>query len=447
MRAARNTFRDILGVMGLLALLFGIPEVDGAEQPAEGKPTVIYVARFEAEDAKAANADSHLIAQELFLTALAATQKFTLAADPNGANVELRLHGRLAHAQDGWRLTLVAQRGKETQQLAPAASSSLEEAVEEAAKAVAALHKRSGYVLKREGNRIVIARGREEGIEVGQRFRTTDTRELFEVVSAAAHTAEGRILAAEPNAPTEPRWQWSGAPPALPGKGAPGEAHSQGPLQGGAGQVGAVDIVFVLDTTGSMRSGIDGVLTNVVAFSRTLEAQRLDARLGLVTFKEGVDKVYGFAPTPEAFRAWVEPLLAEGGGDETPFAALKAAQGLRFRVARRILILITDEPAYDAVISAGGWTPGLLGPGGGCLTTRRVTRQEAMDSLVAQEVLGELRRTGTVVFTITLRDAEGIYPYLAESTGGAFYDLLESPDFTTLLGNLGQRIGGMFIEQ
>ena len=428
--------RSILGVIALSALLFGIPEVDGAEQPAEGAPTVIHVARFEAGDARAAAGDTHLIAQELFLTALAATQKFTLAADPAGAKVELVLRGRLAREGDQWRLSFQVRRGKQTERVTPAAGESLEKVVDEAAALVAALHKRSGYVLKREGDRIVIARGRDEGIEVGQRFRTTDSNELFEVVSAAPHTAEGRILGAAPGAPAQ-----------APGKGQAGPSKDLGPLEGGAGQIGAVDIVFVLDTTGSMQTSILGVLTNVLAFSRVLETRRIDARLGLVTFKEGVDRVYGFAANPEAFRKWVEPLRAEGGGDETPFAALRAAQGLPFRAARRIFVLITDEPAYDAVISAGGWTPGILGPGAGCGITRRVTRQQAMESPAAQGVLAELQRSRTVVFSITVRDAEGIYPYLAGSTGGTFYDLMQRPDFTSLLGNLGQKIEGMFVEQ
>jgi len=103
----------------------------------------------------------------------------------------------------------------------PQARDSLEALVGEAVAAVSRMQKRTGYVIKREGRHLTIARGRSHGIKVGQRYRTTDTHEEFVISKVMEQTAEGDI--------TGP------AMAALPGAN------------------GRVDVVFVIDTTAACR--------------------------------------------------------------------------------------------------------------------------------------------------------------------------------------------------
>ena len=92
----------LLCALYLLMLVTGIRPADGASEPLEGSPTVVSVAPFLAGDAKAAVGDTHAIAQEFFMTHLAATQKFSFAADPKNPKVELRVSGWLRREGDAW---------------------------------------------------------------------------------------------------------------------------------------------------------------------------------------------------------------------------------------------------------------------------------------------------------------------------------------------------------
>jgi hypothetical protein len=388
----------------------------------ESEAALVFLEPFTAADQALVDEELHSIAQELFHHALAATKKFTFAGAPDEAGVELVIEGRLRRDAAGFGLELTLRQGGERVVLDTSGKPSLQATVDAAAAAVAARERRTGYVLKRDGDRLVIARGAEEGIAVGQRYRTTDTGEEFEIVRVAPHTADGRIVAGTSRAP----------------------AASEGPgVPATRGNVGAVDIVFLIDTTTSMQQEIDGVLANCGRMVAGLAEQRIDASLSLVTFGEGVQKVLGPTTSPELFQDWLRPLRADGGGDETPFIALEGAGGLRFRPgARRVYVLITDEPAYDLVASTVK-----AGKESGCLLFRSAGPPPTIwQSPLGERVLGKLVRSKTTVFSVTLDDNEHAYRELAQKTGGAFYDLSQSQDFTRLLDTLGKKIGGMFIE-
>ncbi len=161
----------------------------------------------------------------------------------------------------------------------------------------------------------------------------------------------------------------------------------------------AVDILFVLDVTGSMQAAINGIRDGIIEFAHELQTRKLDARVGLVAFR---DRLNGRArPTPrpdppipksrmpragrKRARADAMPpaeppaeagvseepflinvagevftkdyaefgrevgrkLVADGGGD-TPESALDglvlAARETFRKGASRVLILITDAP-------------------------------------------------------------------------------------------------------
>ncbi len=122
-----------------------------------------------------------------------------------------------------------------------------------------------------------------------------------------------------------------------------------------------IDVVFVLDVTGSMQPAIDGVRDGINAFVGELDKRQLDARVALVAFRDRHPKDKGgddedpvaldfgdgsFTKDVAAFKAKVATLKAERGGDpeESSLDALAFASRLAFRTgATRVLMLITDE--------------------------------------------------------------------------------------------------------
>lgn len=120
-----------------------------------------------------------------------------------------------------------------------------------------------------------------------------------------------------------------------------------------------VDVLFVLDVTSSMQFAIDGVRAGIRDFADGLGREDLDARIGLVAFRDESypdeneePVVLEFADGPltddlNAFREQVARLRASGGGDipETSLEALRLAASRPFRPeSTRVLVLITDAP-------------------------------------------------------------------------------------------------------
>lgn len=141
------------------------------------------------------------------------------------------------------------------------------------------------------------------------------------------------------------------------------------------------DIVFVVDTTGSMGGTIDSVSNNLYTFCNSLVNDNVDARFALYEFKDatvdGEANAFGFVtfPTsgtggkwtqdPEELRTQLQKLDIDGGGDgpETPDYALDrvddelyTTDGSGWRSgATRYVFLITDadyKDGYDGQLSS-----------------------------------------------------------------------------------------------
>ena len=112
----------------------------------------------------------------------------------------------------------------------------------------------------------------------------------------------------------------------------------------------AVDIVFVLDTTGSMLWAIDGVKAGIDAFLETLEVLNVNARVGGVEFG---DEVRTSAPLGniDDFRVWLDHMTATGGADtpENPLDAIQAANDFSYRSnALRYMVVVTDTGMHES---------------------------------------------------------------------------------------------------
>jgi Ca-activated chloride channel family protein len=117
-----------------------------------------------------------------------------------------------------------------------------------------------------------------------------------------------------------------------------------------------VDLVFVLDVTGSMQKEIDGVRASINEFVRESEVSGVPIRFALVTFRDltynqSTELVQGFTSDPKAFTASMSGLSASGGGEnlgESSLDGLKVASGLPFMpFARKVIVLITDETWHE----------------------------------------------------------------------------------------------------
>ncbi len=106
-----------------------------------------------------------------------------------------------------------------------------------------------------------------------------------------------------------------------------------------------VDIIFVIDQTGSMRQEVNEVKTNIAEFTQRLSIKGVDYRLGLVTFSDKVEKSKGFTEDVNRFISWIDEMSIGGGGDdnENALEGLYEAGNYLYRLAaQRIVILITD---------------------------------------------------------------------------------------------------------
>jgi Mg-chelatase subunit ChlD len=126
-------------------------------------------------------------------------------------------------------------------------------------------------------------------------------------------------------------------------------------VQGQAHAVSAMDLVVVLDATGSMGDEMDYLKTELDAIVARMkrEAGNLDLRIGLIVYRDqGDDYVTRSFPLTSdiaAVRTGLARQEANGGGD-TPEAvdrALIAAEDMQWRPnAAKALLLIADAPPH-----------------------------------------------------------------------------------------------------
>ena len=117
----------------------------------------------------------------------------------------------------------------------------------------------------------------------------------------------------------------------------------------------ALDVLFLIDTTGSMGDEIDRIKSTLLAVTRRLRSieREFDLRYGAVLYKdlgdEYVTKVHPFTADIEAFDRALKPVGAGGGGDEPESLNQGLAEAVRmdFRErAAKVMFLIADAPPH-----------------------------------------------------------------------------------------------------
>jgi Mg-chelatase subunit ChlD len=134
-------------------------------------------------------------------------------------------------------------------------------------------------------------------------------------------------------------------------------------------KIGQLDLVFVVDNTGSMGPYINTVKTKILEIIRTIKKEELCHRLrvGLVSYRDHppeettyVTQKYEFSPDTSKIESYVKQMEASGGGDgpEAVSTALQVMNKMEFlNESAKIAVLIGDAPPHG-VESGDVWPKG-----------------------------------------------------------------------------------------
>jgi len=197
--------------------------------------------------------------------------------------------------------------------------------------------------------------------------------------------------------------------------------HKREELAGSAKK--AANIVFIIDTTGSMTDAIDSVKERVESFVDKLDQKKISSNLGLIGFGDLLvgeePTVYDFTKNVAKFKAQVADIPRTGGGD-IPESALDALEtGLsKFCSSKEgggeksIFVLFTDAPPHNPAVSGKSRT--------------RITQ--------------DLRNSNVVTYVLVGSDnaCTRAYKPICTATSGKYYNF--NDDFSDILNDVATSI-------
>ncbi len=181
-------------------------------------------------------------------------------------------------------------------------------------------------------------------------------------------------------------------------------------------ELNALDLAFIVDTTGSMGGLIRAAQQQMIAMMNALtQAADVDIRLGIVEYRdhppqdELVFRAYPLTSDLKQAQEAINGLKADGGGDgpESVFDGVMAAcQKLEWRAnARRIAVLVGDAPPHGVGSGGDGFPDGC--PCGDTIESVTAAAEEARITLYA------LGLTKSVAASFTR---------LSNMTGGEYFE-------------------------
>ena len=194
--------------------------------------------------------------------------------------------------------------------------------------------------------------------------------------------------------------------------------------------MGQADLVFAIDTTGSMADEISNVANNIISFANTLmRTYNVNCNFALIDYRDIIDDgpettrivkngSSNWYTNTNGFMRAVSALTVDGGGDdpETAVDALEVSRNLDFRSsASKFIVLVTDADYKD-------------------------DNNYGISSMA--EEIGLLRSSGIMVSVITSTDFQNTYRSLYESTGGIYANIYGnfSEELLTLADSIGQDV-------
>ena len=181
---------------------------------------------------------------------------------------------------------------------------------------------------------------------------------------------------------------------------------------------GKADVVFVVDTTGSMGGTIRNVKNNINQFVEKLEENKVDIRLGLVEYRDiyadgvGSTKSYDWYTDVDSFKSQLSSLGVSGGGDtpESAVDALYCAKNMSFRTGvKKYIILISDADYKDGIASDSS-----------------ITMKDAIDELVSKDIVTSVvtRTQYYTDYSLLVTKTDGVEANITENFVNALEPLI-----------------------
>ncbi|MBN2220605.1 MAG: VWA domain-containing protein, partial [Vallitaleaceae bacterium] len=188
-----------------------------------------------------------------------------------------------------------------------------------------------------------------------------------------------------------------------------------------AKDIKGMDICFIIDTTGSMDTYIDGVKNKAIEFSNILKEKGIDYQLGLIGFgdlgEKEKPKKYKWTSDVRKFQKNVMRLPRTYGGD-IPESSLEAlVEGIGWLEKRtlkndhKVFVLITDAPPH--------------------LPTYYGQKLE--------DILDLLDRSGAICYVVAKKDKESVMAYSPLTKDGGYYYSMEEP-FHNILDQIAYKL-------
>lgn len=191
------------------------------------------------------------------------------------------------------------------------------------------------------------------------------------------------------------------------------------------------ELVFVIDSTGSMSGAIKNVKTRITSFVNSLETQGVNLRIGIVEYRDieadGMDSTIihelNHSPWMNSTSEMVEVLngISAGGGGDDPETVI---DGLGYLVDGETIPWSSDSYKFAVVLTDAGY---------------KVANRHGFNSL--QEVADALLAAGITTSVVTEESEFSTYDALPDTTGGIKADI--SSDFSTVLADLANQILGL----
>lgn len=191
------------------------------------------------------------------------------------------------------------------------------------------------------------------------------------------------------------------------------------------------ELVFVIDSTGSMGGAINNVKTGITSFVNSLETQGVNLRIGIVEYRDievdGLDSTIihelNHSPWMNSTSEMVEVLngISAGGGGDDPETVI---DGLGYLVDGETIPWSSDSYKFAVVLTDAG-----------C----KIANRHGYNSL--QEVADALLQADIHTSVVTKASEYSTYKELYTTTGGTKADIYS--DFSTVLADLANQILGL----